>query len=118
LALEPAIRPKILARTRGILTENFSLLSEWMDGQEGRFSYRPPDAGAICYTRYRPSINSTEFAQTLRTEMDLLVVPGDHFGMDNYLRLGFGPPATELEEALDRLTTAFDAVEHRSKSMP
>jgi aspartate/methionine/tyrosine aminotransferase len=118
LALEPAIRPKILARTRGILTENFSLLSEWMDGQEGRFSYRPPDAGAICYMRYRPSINSTEFAQTLRTEMDLLVVPGDHFGMDHYLRLGFGPPATELEEALERLTTAFDAVEHRSKSMP
>ena len=117
LALGPATRPKILARTRKILTENFSLLSNWMDGQEGRFSYRSPDAGAICYTRYRPSINSSEFAETLRTEMDLLVVPGDHFGMDNYLRLGFGPPATELEGALERLGAAFDAVEHRSRSM-
>ena len=117
LALGPATRPKILARTRKILTENFGLLSNWMDGQEGRFSYRSPDAGAICYTRYRPSINSTEFAETLRTEMDLLVVPGDHFGMDHYLRLGFGPPATELEEALERLGAAFDAVEQRSRSM-
>ena len=118
LALEPATRPKILARTRNILTENFALLSSWMDGQEGRFSYRSPDAGAICYTRYRPSVGSTEFAETLRTEMDLLVVPGDHFGMDSYLRLGFGLPATELKEALERMTTAFDTVEQRSRSMP
>ena len=117
VALEPATRSKILARTRKILTDNLALLSSWMDGQEGRFEYRPPDAGAICYTRYRPSINSTEFAETLRTEMDLLVVPGDHFGMDHYLRLGFGLPAPELEEALERMATAFDAVEQGSPSI-
>ncbi len=116
VALEPDTRRKILARTRSILTQNLALLSGWMDGQEGRFSYRPPDAGAICFARYRPSINSTDFAETLRAEMDLLVVPGDHFGMDHYLRLGFGPPAPELEEALDRLAAAFDAVEQRSRS--
>jgi len=111
VALAPDTRRKILARTRSILTNNFALLSRWMDGQEDRFSYRPPDAGAICYTRYGPSINSTEFAETLRAETDLLVVPGDHFGMDQYLRLGFGPPAPELEEALERLAAAFDAAE-------
>ena len=116
VALEPDTRRKILARTRSILTTNLALLSSWMDGQEGRFRYRPPDAGAICYTRYGPSTNSTEFAETLRTEMDLLVVPGDHFGMDHYLRLGFGPPAPELEEALQRLAAAFDRVEQRSRS--
>ena len=88
-----------------------------MDGQEGRFRYRPPDAGAICYTRYGPSVNSSEFAETLRTEMDLLVVPGDHFGMDRYLRLGFGLPVPELEESLERLAAAFDAVEQRSRSV-
>ena len=116
VALEPDTRRKILARTRKILTNNLALLSSWMDGQEGRFRYRPPDAGAICYTRYGPSINSTEFAESLRTEMDLLVVPGDHFGMDRYLRLGFGPPAPELEEALERLAAAFDAAELRTRS--
>ena len=117
VALEPDTRRKILARTRKILTNNLALLSSWMDGQEGRFRYRPPDAGAICYTRYGPSINSTEFAETLRTEMDLLVVPGDHFGMDHFLRLGFGLPAPELEKALERLAAAFDAVEKPSRSV-
>ena len=116
VALEPATRRKILGRTREILTHNLALLSSWMDTQEDRFSYRPPDAGAICYTRYHASINSTEFAEILRTEMDLLVVPGDHFGMDHYLRLGFGLPAAELEEALERTASAFDAVEQRSSN--
>ena len=86
-------------------------MTEWLDGQEGRYTYRPPDAGAICYVRYNTPVNSTQFAEKIRTEMDLLVVPGDHFGMDGYLRLGFGPPAEELQEALGRLAEAFDQVE-------
>jgi len=114
IALEPTTRLKILARTREILTNNLALLTSWMDAREDQFRYRPPDAGAICYTRYHKSINSTEFAETLRTEQDLLVVPGDHFGMDHYLRFGFGLPAAELEEALARLASAFDAAEDRS----
>ena len=111
IALESTTRDKIRERTRGILTKNMAVLAEWMDSQEGRFTYRPPDAGAICYARYHTAVNSSEFAEKLRTEMDLLVVPGDHFGMDGYLRLGFGPPTEELEEALGRLARAFDDVD-------
>ena len=114
LALDPSTRQKILARTRSILNDNLGLLTEWLEGQEGRYTYRPPDAGAICYVRYNTPVNSTEFAERLRTEMDLLVVPGDHFGMDGFLRLGFGPPAEELKEALGRLAEAFDHVEARA----
>ncbi len=111
IALEPFTRTKILERTRGILTQNMAVLADWMNSQEGRFTYRPPDGGAICYARYHTDVNSSEFAEKLRTEMDLLVVPGDHFGMDGYLRLGFGPPVGELEEALGRLAEAFDQVD-------
>jgi hypothetical protein len=52
-------------------------------------------------------VNSSALAETLRVEHDVLVVPGDQFGMDRYLRLGFGPPAHELEEALARVALAF-----------
>lgn len=38
------------------------------------------------------------------------MVPGDHFGMDRYLRIGYGPPAEELEEALERMGATFAAV--------
>ena len=81
-----------------------------MAEQRGRFSYQSPDAGAICYARYDAAINSTEFAEKLRLEKDVLVVPGDHFGMDHYLRIGFGNPPDELIEALELVREAFDEV--------
>jgi hypothetical protein len=111
VALEPATRQRILERTRGIVRENFGALREWMEAQEGLFTYRAPDAGAICYMRYRPEVNSTELAEKLRVEKDVLVVPGDHFGMDRYLRVGFGPPRDELMEALGRVAETFREVD-------
>lgn len=110
LALEPETRWRILERTRGIVRANLELLREWMDAQEGRFRYRPPDAGAICFTRYDAPVNSTDFAEKLRTEKSVLVVPGDHFRMDSYLRIGFGNPEKELLEGLERIRAAFDEV--------
>jgi aspartate/methionine/tyrosine aminotransferase len=111
VALTPDTRRKILDRTRGIIRANFQALREWIESQEGLFSYRPPDAGAICYMRYRPRVNSSELAEKLRAEKDVLVVPGDHFGMDRFLRIGFGPPREELMEALERVAEAFKEVE-------
>lgn len=109
-ALQPDNRDRILARTRRIIRENLAVLSEWLDGQDGLFHYQPPDAGAICYVRYEAPMGSTALAEKLRVEQDLLVVPGDQFGMDHYLRIGFGPPRAELEVALDRLEGAFREV--------
>lgn len=110
LALEGETREKIFERTRGIIRANRGLLQEWMDGQGDRFTYRLPDAGAICYLRYDAPVNSTEFAEKLRTEKSVLVVPGDHFGMDSYLRIGFGNPEDELLDGLGRIREAFDEV--------
>ena len=110
VALEPRTRARIGERTRGIVRKNLGVLREWMDAQEGRFRYRAPDAGAICYTHYDAPVNSSEFAEKLRVEQSVLVVPGDHFGMDHYLRLGFGNPEDELLAGLDRIRAAFDEV--------
>jgi aspartate/methionine/tyrosine aminotransferase len=110
VALEPETRAKIGERTRGIVGANLGVVEEWMAAQEGRFTYRPPDAGAICYTRYDAPIGSTDFAEKLRVEKSVLVVPGAHFGMDHYLRLGFGNPEDELVEGLRRVREAFDEV--------
>jgi aspartate/methionine/tyrosine aminotransferase len=110
VALEPRTRARIRERTHRIVRENLALLEEWMRAQEGRFRHRPPDAGAICFARYDAPANSSEFAEKLRVEKDVLVVPGDHFGMDGFIRIGFGNPANELLEALGRIRDAFDEV--------
>jgi aspartate/methionine/tyrosine aminotransferase len=110
IALEPATRTRIRERTRGIVRENLGLLEEWMRAQGDRFRYRPPDAGAICFARYEADIGSAAFAEMLRIDKDVLVVPGAHFGMDGFIRIGFGVPPDYLSAALALVREAFDEV--------
>lgn len=110
VALEPGTRERVLARTRAIIRENLEVLTAWLDGQGGLFQYRRPDAGAICYVRYDAPVRSVDLAEKLRVEQEVLIVPGAHFGMDAFVRLGFGLPRNELETALDRLGEAFRQV--------
>ena len=103
VALQPATRARILARTRRILHANLPVITDWLDAHRDRFTYVPPEAGAIVYVRYADSINSTELVDRLRVEKSVLIVPGDHFGMDGYLRIGFGSETRYLRDGLDRL---------------
>ena len=102
-ALAPSHRARILARTRKILNDNFPVIARWLDAHGGLFSYTPPDAGAIVYVRYHHPINSTDLVNRLREQKSVLIVPGDHFGMDGYLRIGFGDDVEYLRNGLNRL---------------
>jgi len=103
IALRPAMRATILARTRRILHANLPVITDWLDTHADRFSYALPEAGAIVYVRYHDAINSTALVDRLRIEKSVLIVPGDHFGMDGYLRIGFGSETRYLRDGLDRL---------------
>jgi len=107
VALSPDVRPRILARTRGIIRNNLSVMSDWMDAHGDLFSHTPPDAGAICMVRYHVPTASLELAERLRVEYSLLIVPGAHFGIEGTMRIGFGPPEDELVQALERLGSVF-----------
>ncbi len=109
LALGPGVRDKIRQRTRGILRRNLDLTTAWMGERPELFRCRPPDAGAICYVRYDAPIASMDLAERLRQHDGVLVVPGSHFGMERYLRLGFGPPEAELRHGLRSVANALDA---------
>lgn len=103
MALMPRTRQRLMARTRQILTENLKQLTAWADDLAEELAWVPPQAGAIAFFRYRAAVNSTALAERLRKEQSVLVVPGDHFGMDGYLRLGFGMEQRVLEEGLARV---------------
>lgn len=103
LALEPERRKRILARTRSILQKNYPLVRDWIEAHGTMFHHVPPAAGAICYIRYTMDINSTELAERLRKEKSVLVIPGDQFGMDGYIRIGTGPPKEYMLGGLNRI---------------
>lgn len=109
-ALQPDARARILERTRAILRTNWPLLERWLASRAHHLAWRAPDAGAICYTRYGQHVASAELAERLRRDHGVLIVPGEHFAMGPYLRIGFGSPAGELADALGRIGAALDAL--------
>jgi len=110
VALAPARRARILERTRDIIRSNYPIVQRWVDAHAPLLTHVAPDAGAIVFVRYRHSINSTVLVDRLREEQSVLVVPGDHFDMDGYLRIGFGTEPAHLALSLERVGEVLDAL--------
>ena len=111
VALSPARRELLLARTRGILRTNYPVLRKWIERRAPNLTHVPPEAGAIAFVRYAYDIGSTALAERIRDDQSVLIVPGDHFEMDGYLRIGFGCDPELLIGALDRAGDVIDAME-------
>ncbi len=110
VALAPARRGQLLARTRSILSANYPILRDWLDARAPLLSHVAPEAGAIAFIRYQHAINSTRLIERLRDEHSVLVVPGDHFDLDGYLRIGFGSDPTHLTNSLERIGALLDTI--------
>ena len=109
-ALAPAARGRILERTRRILNANFPVLERWVRERPSALTMIAPRAGAIAWLRYRWKIGSLELVTRLRDEQGVLVVPGEHFGMEGYLRIGFGNEPEDLQEGLSRIAALTGAL--------
>ena len=102
-ALAPDRRTALLERTRRMIAANFPIVVAWLDAHAGSLAWVPPEAGAMAFVRYHQDIGSTALANRLRETEGVLVVPGDHFGLDGHLRIGYGGRAASLREGLARL---------------
>lgn len=104
IALQPKNRIRLEARARNRVKGNWHLMKEWLDDHADVFSYIPPQAASMCFPRYDLEIGSIELVDRLREEKDVLIVPGSHFGMEKFLRIGFGYSAEKLMEGLNRVS--------------
>jgi aspartate/methionine/tyrosine aminotransferase len=110
IALAPARRDLLLGRTRGIVRTNYPLVQKWIEARGPALSHVAPEAGAIVFVRYQHAVNSTTLVERLRDEQSVLVVPGDHFDMDGYLRIGFGSDPSHLSAGLQKIGTVLDTM--------
>jgi len=102
-ALQPEKREALLSRTRAIIRANWDAFRIWMDGLDGLLTCVPPRAGAIAFPRYHLDINSTLLTQRLMERKSVLLCPGDHFGLDGYVRFGLGDPNARFGKALEKV---------------
>jgi hypothetical protein len=105
-----ARREYVLARTRGILSANYPIVRKWIEKRAPALTHVPPEAGAIVLVRYRYGINSTALVERLRDQESVLLVPGDHFDMDGYVRIGFGNHPAYLAAGLTLVGNVLDAI--------
>ena len=110
VALAPERRQRLLARTRGIVRTNYPIVKRWIERRGPLLSHAAPDAGAIVFVRYRHPVGSTTLVERLRDGQSVLAVPGDHFEMDGYLRIGFGSDPEHLTGALTRIGELLDRI--------
>lgn len=118
VALEPKKRHQILERTQTILRSQLPLVEQWVEEQRGLFSMVRPQAGAIAYLRYNMDVSSTELITRLREEKSVLVVPGDHFGMDHYVRIGFGYDRENLAKGLELFSELLETIRSEVATKP
>ena len=107
IAMSETVRPQILARTRKFIRDGYPVLEAWMRSHGNTFSLVPPEAAAIAFVRYHFDINSTDLVERIRDDKSVLIVPGDHFGLDNYIRISYGLPHDYLTAGLDRIHEAI-----------
>lgn len=109
-ALDPGRRHEILERTRKILNDNVGILMSWLDKQGTVFRCVPPQAGAIVFPHYDLDIHSRLLVERIRETKSVLIVPGDHFGMEGYLRIGYGEEKEKLEKALSLIEETIQEI--------
>jgi len=115
LVMQPPRRDEILERTRSLIRRNLPLLESWVAEHADLFDWVRPRAGAIALLRYRLPIASETLCNRLRTERSVLVVPGRHFGIGRYLRVGFGYDASRLAEGLRRMGSLLRALQRAQR---
>jgi len=103
-ALSPEVHPRVRARTRSYVRDGYVQFERWAKSHGDLFTWVPPQAAPIAFARYHGDFNSTEFCTRLIHEHSVEIVPGDHFGMDGFLRFSFGLPEDYLREGLDRIS--------------
>lgn len=106
LALRPAKRAALLERQRNLSRSGHETLRDWVRDQEGRFSWKIPEATSIAFVKYNFDLPSVELADRLRQKASVLVAPGKYLGTESHLRLAVGYNAEKIRTALRRISSA------------
>jgi aspartate/methionine/tyrosine aminotransferase len=100
MALEAADR--VLGRSRDIVRRNLALLDEWVAATPG-VSHVRPKAGTTSMVAYGRAMGSRELCRRLLADTGVMFVPGDVFGMEGSVRVGYACETEVLVQGLARV---------------
>ena len=100
-ALAIAHREAIYGRARRIAGDNLNLLDAVIAGHSDLLRWVRPQGGMTAFPWLASGANTREFCRKLAAR-GVLMVPGDCFGMQSHLRLGFGASGDRFRHAIER----------------
>jgi len=103
-------KEKILERNLGIVRKNIAILDEWVSGEPG-IDYVKPRAGTTVFLHYDHSLSSREFCIRLMELNGTMVVPGDCFGRENWIRVGYAFDPDVLQRGLKGISELLRELE-------
>jgi aspartate/methionine/tyrosine aminotransferase len=103
IALQPAMRARLLGRQQELTRAGWEVFTAWLEQQGGRFSVRPPAATSIAFPRCHLPIASYELAEQIRRRASVLVAPGSALGAEGHLRITLGYEPEKVSAALERI---------------
>ena len=103
-------RKEILDGTKKHLNENLNTLREWVGSLDGKLSMNLPQAGAIAFVRIHMNESSEKLTYHIRDNFSVLLTAGKWFGLEGFLRFGYGPPNQYLSAALERIGTSLKKI--------
>jgi aspartate/methionine/tyrosine aminotransferase len=108
LALAEPMRSWLIARTRRVIRAGYSRFDAWVQNHSSLVSIVPPESTALAFLRYHLDLSSFAVADTIRQKANVLVAPGDYFGVDHHLRITHGLRPEFMEDGLNRIGTVLE----------
>ncbi len=103
LALAEPMRSWLIARTRRVIRAGYSRFDAWVQSHSSLVSIVPPESTALAFLRYHLDLSSFAVADTIRQKANVLVAPGDYFGVDHHLRITHGLKPEFMQDGLNRI---------------
>lgn len=100
--LEPSRRAALLKRNNDLLCLNQVTLRHWLDAHQELVTCSLPKATGMAFMRYHLDKNSTALVHEVRKQHSVMLLPGDVYGLDGYVRVGSGAEPEALREGMDR----------------
>lgn len=111
IVLSPAVHPKVIARTRRLIRAGYPVLQQFIEDHDSLLSLVPPQASAMSFIHYDLDISSIDLVERLRKDQGVLVIPGDHFGVPNHIRLSYALDPAYLRAGFTRIANTMNEIQ-------
>lgn len=99
-------KEEILERNRKIIRKNLTILDNWI-AKEPKVSYVRPAEVPTSFVKIDVGVPIEDFCLTLLRDYGVLLVPGNRFDREGYVRLGYSCNQDTLEKGLALLSTCL-----------